>query len=106
MMTLEPKIPPGPLETKWDRRRFSEKLVSPNNKRKITVIVVGTGLAGASEHDLPVEGRCVLDDDRNGHVRRRNRRRMHDAGEHRCCCQGHDDAAVENAGHEFHRIPP
>ena len=48
MMKLDPKIPPGPLETKWDRRRFSEKLVSPNNKRKITVIVVGTGLAGAS----------------------------------------------------------
>ena len=60
------------------------------------------GLAGAGQNDLPVEGRGVLDDDRNGHVRRRNRRRMHDAGEHRSCCQRHDGAAVENAGHEFH----
>ncbi len=48
MMKLDSKIPPGPLESKWDRHRFSEKLVSPNNKRKLTVIVVGTGLAGAS----------------------------------------------------------
>ncbi len=48
MTTLDPKIPPGPLETKWDRHRFSEKLVSPNNKRMMTLIVVGTGLAGAS----------------------------------------------------------
>ncbi|MDF0674080.1 MAG: hypothetical protein P0120_07030 [Nitrospira sp.] len=47
MMKLDPKIPPGSLETKWDRRRFSEKLVSPNNKGKITVIAVA-GLARAS----------------------------------------------------------
>jgi len=48
MTRLDPKIPSGPLETKWDRHRFSEKLVSPKNKRTRTVIVVGTGLAGAS----------------------------------------------------------
>lgn len=48
MTILDPKIPAGPLESKWDRHRFSEKLVSPNNKRKISIIVVGTGLAGAS----------------------------------------------------------
>ena len=48
MMTLDSKVPSGPLETKWDRHRFSEKLVSPNNKRGIKIIVVGTGLAGAS----------------------------------------------------------
>ena len=48
MTFLDPKIPTGPLESKWDRHRFSEKLVSPNNKRKIPIIVVGSGLAGAS----------------------------------------------------------
>ena len=48
MTRLDPKIPAGPLESKWDRHRFSEKLVSPNNKRKIPIIVVGSGLAGAS----------------------------------------------------------
>lgn len=45
---LDSKIPPGPLEDKWDRCRTDLKLVSPNNKRKLSVIVVGTGLAGAS----------------------------------------------------------
>ena len=48
MTRLDSKVPSGSLETKWDRHRFSEKLVSPNNKRTRTVIVVGTGLAGAS----------------------------------------------------------
>ncbi len=48
MILLDSKVPSGPLETKWDRHRFSEKLVSPNSKRCISVIVVGTGLAGAS----------------------------------------------------------
>lgn len=48
MMTLDSKVPSGPLETKWDRHRFGEKLVSPTNKRRMTIIVVGTGLAGAS----------------------------------------------------------
>ena len=45
---LDAKIPEGPLEEKWDNYRASLKLVSPNNKRKVSVIVVGTGLAGAS----------------------------------------------------------
>lgn len=73
MMKLDPKIPPGPLETKWDRRRFSEKLVSPNNKRKITVIVVGTGLAGASaastlgQLGYQVECFCFQDSPRRAH---------------------------------------
>lgn len=48
MTILDSKIPAGPLESKWDRHRFSEKLVSPNSKRKIPIIVVGSGLAGAS----------------------------------------------------------
>jgi succinate dehydrogenase / fumarate reductase flavoprotein subunit len=48
MTVLDAKIPDGPIETKWDDHRFSMKLVSPPNKRKFSVIVVGTGLAGAS----------------------------------------------------------
>ena len=73
MMELDPKIPPGPLETKWDRHRFSEKLVSPNNKRNITVIVVGTGLAGASaastlgQLGYQVECFCFQDSPRRAH---------------------------------------
>ncbi len=47
-MTLNAKIPAGPLEKKWDNHRFSLKLVNPANKRKYTIVVVGTGLAGAS----------------------------------------------------------
>lgn len=48
MLDLNPKIPSGPLESKWDQHRFSMKLVNPANKRKHSVIVVGAGLAGAS----------------------------------------------------------
>jgi succinate dehydrogenase / fumarate reductase flavoprotein subunit len=47
-LTLDAKIPPGPLADKWDTHKFDLKLVNPNNRRKFTVIVVGTGLAGAS----------------------------------------------------------
>jgi succinate dehydrogenase / fumarate reductase, flavoprotein subunit len=42
------RVPSGPLEKKWERHKFDMKLVSPANKRKYTIIVVGTGLAGAS----------------------------------------------------------
>ena len=45
---LHSRIPDGPLEEKWDRHRADLKLVSPNNKRKVRVIVVGAGLAGAA----------------------------------------------------------
>jgi succinate dehydrogenase / fumarate reductase, flavoprotein subunit len=48
MLTLDSKAPPGPLERKWERHKFEMKLVNPANKRKYHVIVVGTGLAGAS----------------------------------------------------------
>jgi len=48
MTQLDPKIPSGPLEQKWERHQFELKLVNPANKRKFEVIVVGTGLAGAS----------------------------------------------------------
>src|SRR5262245_66490456 len=47
-MTLDSHIPSGPVAAKWDRHKFEMKLVNPANKRKYTVIVVGTGLAGAS----------------------------------------------------------
>jgi succinate dehydrogenase / fumarate reductase flavoprotein subunit len=47
-MALNSKIPDGPLEKKWDNHRFNLKLVNPANKRKYHIIVVGTGLAGAS----------------------------------------------------------
>jgi succinate dehydrogenase / fumarate reductase flavoprotein subunit len=70
---LDSKIPSGPLESKWDRHRFSERLVSPNNKRKLTVIVVGTGLAGASaastlgQLGYQVECFCFHDSPRRAH---------------------------------------
>ncbi|HEX5647470.1 MAG TPA: fumarate reductase/succinate dehydrogenase flavoprotein subunit, partial [Nitrospira sp.] len=73
MMMLDPKIPPGPLETKWDRRRFTEKLVSPGNKRRLKIIVVGTGLAGASaastlgQLGYEVECFCSQDSPRRAH---------------------------------------
>lgn len=47
-MILDSKIPAGPLAEKWTKHKFTSKLVNPANKRKYEVIVVGTGLAGAS----------------------------------------------------------
>ena len=47
-MALDSRIPEGPIEKKWEDHKFHLKLVNPANKRKYTVIVVGTGLAGAS----------------------------------------------------------
>jgi succinate dehydrogenase / fumarate reductase, flavoprotein subunit len=47
-MKLDSKIPAGPIEKKWDDHRFKMKLVNPANKRKYSVIVVGSGLAGGS----------------------------------------------------------
>ncbi len=47
-MTLESRIPSGPITDKWDRRKFENKLVNPANRRKFEVLVVGTGLAGSS----------------------------------------------------------
>ena len=45
---LDSKVPDAPIETMWEDHKFDMKLVNPNNKRRFTVIVVGTGLAGAS----------------------------------------------------------
>ncbi|CAN5712154.1 fumarate reductase/succinate dehydrogenase flavoprotein subunit [soil metagenome] len=47
-ITLDAKVPAGPIEAKWERHRFDMNLVNPANKRKYKIIVVGTGLAGAS----------------------------------------------------------
>ena len=47
-MNLDAKIPSGPIAQKWDKHRFDLNLVNPANKRKYEVIVVGSGLAGAS----------------------------------------------------------
>ncbi len=72
-MTLDGKIPSGPLHEKWDKRRQEMKLVSPANKRKYRIIVVGTGLAGASaaatlgELGYNVEAFCFQDTPRRGH---------------------------------------
>ena len=47
-MKLDSKVPSGPLAEKWDKHQFESKLVNPANKRKFSVIIVGSGLAGAS----------------------------------------------------------
>jgi succinate dehydrogenase / fumarate reductase flavoprotein subunit len=47
-MELRAKVPAGPIEQKWDKAKFDYKLVNPANKRKYSVLVVGSGLAGAS----------------------------------------------------------
>ncbi len=47
-MELRAKVPSGPIQEKWDKHRFEMKLVNPANKRKYEIIIVGTGLAGAS----------------------------------------------------------
>jgi succinate dehydrogenase / fumarate reductase, flavoprotein subunit len=72
-MTLDSKIPGGALADKWDRHRFEMKLVNPANRRKFTVIVVGTGLAGASaasslgELGYQVLSFCIHDSARRAH---------------------------------------
>ncbi|MEJ2025495.1 MAG: FAD-binding protein, partial [Deltaproteobacteria bacterium] len=72
-MTLEAKVPGGPLETKWDRHTFDLKLVSPANKRKFEIIVLGTGLAGGSasatlaELGYHVKSFCLQDTPRRAH---------------------------------------
>jgi succinate dehydrogenase / fumarate reductase flavoprotein subunit len=72
-MELDARIPAGPLADKWDRHRFELKLVNPANKRKFTVIVVGSGLAGASaaatlsELGYQVACFCFQDSPRRAH---------------------------------------
>jgi succinate dehydrogenase / fumarate reductase flavoprotein subunit len=72
-MKLDPKIPGGPLAEKWDKHRFDSKLINPANKRKFDIIVVGTGLAGASasaslaELGYNVKAFCLQDSPRRAH---------------------------------------
>jgi succinate dehydrogenase / fumarate reductase flavoprotein subunit len=72
-MTLNAKVPGGAIADKWDRHKFEMKLVNPANKRKYTVIVVGTGLAGASaaaslgELGYNVLNFCIQDSPRRAH---------------------------------------
>jgi len=72
-MKLDPKIPAGPLAEKWTNYKSEQKLVNPSNKRKIDIIVVGTGLAGASaaaslgELGFNVKIFCIQDSPRRAH---------------------------------------
>src|SRR6202162_3793408 len=71
--TLDSKVPSGPLEKKWDKHRGESKLVAPNNRPKFDIIVVGSGLAGASaaatlgELGYNVECFCFQDSPRRAH---------------------------------------
>jgi succinate dehydrogenase / fumarate reductase flavoprotein subunit len=70
---LESKVPSGPIDAKWERRKFENKLVNPANRRKYEIIIVGTGLAGASaaaalgEQGYRVKLFCILDSPRRAH---------------------------------------
>jgi succinate dehydrogenase / fumarate reductase flavoprotein subunit len=72
-MELTSKSPDGPIETRWERHRFHLKLVNPANKRKYTILVVGTGLAGGSaaaslgELGYNVKCFCFQDSPRRAH---------------------------------------
>src|SRR3954468_4820666 len=72
-MSLDAKIPQGPLAEKWSKHKFNLKLVNPANKRKYDIIVVGTGLAGASaaaslgELGYNVKSFCFQDSPRRAH---------------------------------------
>jgi succinate dehydrogenase / fumarate reductase flavoprotein subunit len=70
---LESKIPSGPIEQKWEKSRFEMKLVNPANRRKHSVIIVGSGLAGAAaaaslgQQGYPVDCFCFQDSPRRAH---------------------------------------
>jgi succinate dehydrogenase / fumarate reductase flavoprotein subunit len=71
--TLNAAIPDGAIQEKWDRHRFEMKLVNPSNRRKYNIIIVGSGLAGASaaatlaEQGYNVECFCYQDSPRRAH---------------------------------------
>ena len=73
MVTIDSKIPEGPISEKWTNYKAHQKLVNPANKRKLDVIVVGTGLAGASaaaslgEMGFKVFNFCIQDSPRRAH---------------------------------------
>src|ERR1700674_329663 len=72
-MELKSRTPSGPIEKRWDQHRFDMKLVNPANKRKYNIIVVGSGLAGASasasmaELGYNVKCFCFQDSPRRAH---------------------------------------
>src|SRR5205809_6997158 len=72
-MALDSKVPSGPIAQEWDKHKFDLKLVNPANKRKFDVIVVGSGLAGASaaatlaELGYKVKCFCFQDSPRRAH---------------------------------------
>ncbi|MEO8226994.1 MAG: fumarate reductase/succinate dehydrogenase flavoprotein subunit [Gemmatimonadota bacterium] len=72
-MELKPRVPDGPIEQKWEKHRFEMKLVNPANKRRHTILVVGSGLAGASsaatlsELGYNVKCFCFQDSPRRAH---------------------------------------
>src|SRR6476619_3468325 len=72
-MNLDPKVPAGPLAEKWSRYKRDQKLINPANKAKYTILVVGTGLAGASaaaslaELGYRVVNLCFQDSPRRAH---------------------------------------
>jgi succinate dehydrogenase / fumarate reductase, flavoprotein subunit len=72
-ITLDAKIPDGPIEKKWERHKFEMSLVNPANKRRYTIIVVGTGLAGGAaaatmaELGYNVKAFCYQDSPRRAH---------------------------------------
>ena len=73
MATLNSRIPEGPVAEKWTNYKAHQKLVNPKNKRKLDVIIVGTGLAGASaaaslgEMGFKVKNFCIQDSPRRAH---------------------------------------
>ena len=73
MSKLDAKIPEGPLAEKWSKYKATQKLVSPNNRKKLNIIVVGTGIAGApaaaslAEMGYNVKVFCFQDSARRAH---------------------------------------
>ena len=73
MTQIDSKIPQGPLAEKWTNYKNHQKLVNPANKRRLDIIVVGTGLAGASaaaslaEMGFNVLNFCIQDSPRRAH---------------------------------------
>ncbi len=70
---LNANIPPGPLDAKWDNYRFNSRLINPANKKRYKIIIIGTGLAGASaaaslaELGYNIQSFCLQDSPRRAH---------------------------------------